>query len=106
MNNTVLSQMSIDELWALHEAVAEILATKMLAEKKNLEARLEQLKKSAEAPTPTAPVKRRQYPSVPQKFRNPDAPSETWSGRGKKPRWINEHLRRGKKLEDLLIAPK
>lgn len=28
-----------------------------------------------------------------------------WSGRGRKPRWIEEHLKKGGKLEDILIKP-
>ncbi|MGL3107834.1 H-NS histone family protein [Bradyrhizobium sp. BR 1432] len=37
------------------------------------------------------------------KYRNPKDPSETWSGRGKQPRWLKAQLRAGKKLTDLLI---
>ncbi len=29
---------------------------------------------------------------------------ETWVGRGKRPRWVNDHVSNGGKLEDLLIA--
>jgi DNA-binding protein H-NS len=35
--------MSIDELWALHAAVDQILAARLIAEKRELEKRLEQL---------------------------------------------------------------
>ncbi|WP_084306101.1 H-NS histone family protein [Bradyrhizobium sp. ARR65] len=31
-------------------------------------------------------------------------PSETWSGRGKQPRWLAAQLQAGKELEPLLIA--
>jgi DNA-binding protein H-NS len=37
------------------------------------------------------------------KYQNPKDPSETWSGRGKQPRWLKAQLRAGKKLNDLLI---
>jgi DNA-binding protein H-NS len=40
--------------------------------------------------------------SVPAKYRNPSGP-ETWSGRGKKPRWFSDALAAGKKEEDLLL---
>ena len=39
------------------------------------------------------------------KYRNPDNPSQTWSGRGKAPRWMDEKLKAGVSREDLLIAP-
>ncbi len=39
---------------------------------------------------------------VPPKYRNPKG-SETWSGRGKRPRWFVAALKSGKKEKDLLI---
>lgn len=41
--------------------------------------------------------------SVPPKFRNPAAPDQTWTGRGKRPRWFSEALDAGKQPEDLAI---
>lgn len=35
------------------------------------------------------------------KFRNPDNPEQTWTGRGKRPNWVNEALAQGKSLEEL-----
>ena len=40
---------------------------------------------------------------VPPKYRNPDNPAETWAGRGRKPKWVEEKLAHGATLEDLLI---
>jgi len=40
---------------------------------------------------------------VKPKYRNPANPAETWSGRGKRPRWFNAALAAGKKEKDLLI---
>jgi DNA-binding protein H-NS len=40
---------------------------------------------------------------VKPKFRNPADANQTWSGRGKRPRWFNEALKAGKKDKDLLI---
>jgi DNA-binding protein H-NS len=37
------------------------------------------------------------------KYRNPSDPTQTWSGRGKRPRWFHAALRAGKKEKDLLI---
>ncbi|MGH8153368.1 MAG: H-NS family nucleoid-associated regulatory protein [Rhodanobacteraceae bacterium] len=39
---------------------------------------------------------------VPPKYRNPSG-NETWSGRGKRPRWFVAALKSGKKEKDLLI---
>lgn len=42
--------------------------------------------------------------SVPPKYRNPGDPNQTWSGRGKRPRWFVDALNKGKQESDLLIA--
>ena len=44
-----------------------------------------------------------QRSAVAPKYRSPTNPSETWSGRGRKPKWVEEHLAAGKSLEALLI---
>ena len=38
---------------------------------------------------------------VPPKYRGPSG--ETWAGRGAKPRWLVDAIKRGKKLDDFLI---
>ncbi len=40
---------------------------------------------------------------VAPKYRNPANPQETWSGRGKHPRWMAAQIAKGKKAEDFLI---
>jgi DNA-binding protein H-NS len=46
-------------------------------------------------------VKKRK-PAVP-KYANPADASDTWSGRGRKPRWVVAALAAGKSLDDLAI---
>ncbi|HKE48730.1 MAG TPA: H-NS histone family protein [Rhodanobacteraceae bacterium] len=41
---------------------------------------------------------------VKPKYRNPVDPSQTWTGRGKRPRWYSAALASGKKEKDLLIV--
>lgn len=36
------------------------------------------------------------------KFRDPNDSSRTWSGRGRKPRWIEDALREGRNLDEFL----
>jgi DNA-binding protein H-NS len=50
-----------------------------------------------------AGAKRRGTGSVAPKYRNPADPEQTWSGRGKRPRWFNDALKAGKKEKDLAI---
>lgn len=49
------------------------------------------------------PTKRTRSSSLAPKYRNPKNHSETWAGRGKKPGWVEAHLKAGGKLEDLAI---
>lgn len=37
------------------------------------------------------------------KYRNPARKSETWAGRGLKPKWVVEALKQGKTLDDLSV---
>ncbi|OEZ01031.1 DNA-binding protein [Stenotrophomonas sp. BIIR7] len=54
--------------------------------------------------TKAAPAKAvRKLGKVAPKYRNPANPKETWTGRGKQPRWLAAHTTKGKKLEDFLI---
>lgn len=40
---------------------------------------------------------------VAAKYANPDNPAETWTGRGRKPRWLTAKLKDGDKVEKFLI---
>ena len=79
-----------------------VLGAKITAEKKQLEKRLEQFgrlpsDRSTGVNRSGAGRERRPYPRVLPKFRNPLEPSETWSGRGKKPRWMTKLLKSGRR---------
>jgi DNA-binding protein H-NS len=100
VKNKHLETMSVDELWNLHEEIRSMLFAKLDAEKRELERRLVQLNERIEK----KPKARRPYPKVHPKYRNPESPSETWSGRGKQPRWVGAQLRSGRKVDELLIA--
>jgi len=107
-----LVAMDFDELWLLHEQLTQILSEKISAEKLELEKRLAQLNRAK----PIAEVKgsssekhfdrppRRKYPKVLPKYCNPSVPEETWSGRGKQPRWLVAALQSGRRLEEFRIS--
>jgi DNA-binding protein H-NS len=127
MNRNDFKSMSTDELWALHEEIATRLAEALTAEKSVLENRLRRLRRGIETQHATDDAKsssaksssaksssakssgakssteRRPYPAVVPKYRNPERPSETWAGRGKKPRWLAAQLKSGKRIDDFRI---
>jgi DNA-binding protein H-NS len=100
VKNKDLARMSVDELWSLHEEVQTILSTKLDGEKRELERRMALLN----GRNGDRPKARRPYPKVHPKYRNPERPSETWSGRGRQPHWVGAQLRSGKRVDDLLIT--
>ncbi len=103
MTRQDLKSMSAEELWSLHELVNSVLASKIVAEKVQLEQRLQQLGLDPSAAAKKTSHDRRPYPQVFPKYRNPAQPGETWAGRGKQPRWLTAELKSGKKLDDFRI---
>ena len=107
-----LEAMEFDELWLLYEDLTKILAEKIAAEKLELEKRLAQLNRINPVGETEGRLAqktdrpRRKYPKVLPKYCNPSAPTETWSGRGKRPRWLVAALGSGSKLDDFLITTK
>jgi DNA-binding protein H-NS len=104
-----LETMDFNELWLLHEMLTKVLSEKITAEKLELEKRLAQLNLTerigeAGGAQSEGDRPRRKYPKVLPKYRNPSAPTETWSGRGKQPRWLVAALQSGHKLEELRIS--
>jgi DNA-binding protein H-NS len=101
-----LDTMQFDELCAIHEKLTKILSERIVAEKRELEERLAQLNRVDTRENPLfkgqrAP--RRKYPKVLPKYYNPLSPSETWSGRGKKPRWLVAALKTGHAIDEYKI---
>jgi DNA-binding protein H-NS len=103
-----LESLEFDELWSIHERLTKILSDRIAEEKLKLERRLAQLNPvdpsdlSSEAQKPDGPA-RRKYPKVLPKYCNPNEPTETWSGRGKQPRWLVAALKAGQTLENFKI---
>jgi DNA-binding protein H-NS len=101
-----LQTMSLDDLWSLHEKVSAILSARIKAEKHELEKRLAVLNRGmdvvpGDSLSLTGKI-RRKYPRVLPKYRNPQT-SETWSGRGKRPRWLVAAMKSGRKIEEFRI---
>jgi DNA-binding protein H-NS len=112
MRKPDLAAMPFEELWRLHEEITKILSDKIVAEKRELEDRLAKLNRveiirEPESSHPlfmTDRAPRRKYPKVLPKYCNPQAPSQTWSGRGKRPRWLVAALETGHRLDEFKIG--
>ena len=102
-----LSSMSLKELKRLERDIANAISTfdtriKAVAIAE-LEAHARQLGFSlAELTGGAVSVKRSRTAAV-EKYRNPANASDTWSGRGRQPRWLSAKLSKGSKLGDFTL---
>ncbi len=100
-----LDHLSLKDLKDLHAQVTKAIATFVDRKKKQALAELEEKARehgfSLSELTGAAPVRKRTPATA--KYANPANSADTWSGRGRKPRWFEEAIANGKKADDLLI---
>jgi DNA-binding protein H-NS len=98
-NSMNFKSMSIEKLAKLKDQVESALSSKVAETRRILQSNLTKLTGFGRASMRGAARGK-----VAPKYRNPDSPSETWAGRGLKPRWLAAALKAGKKLEYFSIA--
>ena len=100
-----LNALSLKELKELQSQIARAIASYEERKKKeavaDLEDRARQMGFSLAELLGTSPVRKRAPASA--KYANPANSAETWSGRGRKPRWFEAALAEGKSPEDLSV---
>lgn len=100
-----LSKLSILELETLAREVETEITNRRAAEKERV---LQQMRELAASVGMTLEelLREQRTPAVTAapRYRHPDDPSLTWSGRGKRPAWVNEALAAGKTLDDLAVS--
>ncbi|MDX1803697.1 MAG: H-NS histone family protein [Alcanivorax sp.] len=114
-----LDELSIEELEKLIKQAETALEKKRKAELKNAQAVLEKMakdlgvapesllkgvesKKTTRAKKATKKKAGARRPAK-VKYRNPKDSSQTWTGRGKRPIWLQQALDNGAKLEDFAV---
>jgi len=102
-----LNSISLDELKKLQKdidrAIASFEARRIAAARAELEARAKELGVTLNQVMGEASAKKIKTP-VPVKYRNPKNHEETWTGRGRKPRWLTVALTStSAKLEDFAV---
>ena len=100
-----LQSMSLPELKQLHKEVAIAIETYRERQKEEaravLEAKAKEMGFNLSDLTPGGT--RRKAKSSPARYRHPENPELTWTGRGRRPNWIVSALESGRKLEDLAV---
>lgn len=100
-----LNSLSLKELKDLQSQVAKAVASFEDRRKKETIAELEELARSkgfSWAELTGTTVVRKRAPAAP-KYANPADQSDTWSGRGRKPRWFDAAIKSGQRPEDLAV---
>lgn len=92
MKASELAQMSLKDLRALSARVEEAIANREHQDRADVKAKLADL--AAKAGFSVGELfgngRGGKRGSVAVKFRNPKDPTQTWTGRGRKPNWLNE----------------
>jgi DNA-binding protein H-NS len=99
-----LKSMSIDALVGLRGKIDSVLGSKVVGERRALESELAKLTRFESGGSRSKSLRFGARGKVAPKFRNPENPSETWAGRGLKPRWLAAAIKSGRKLDDFRIA--
>lgn len=104
-----LSKYTVDELESLKKDIDKEIVSRRKQEEKQAR---EELKEVAakygfslnELIIGTSTARGRSPSEAQNKFRDPDDPSKTWTGRGRKPNWVKEREAAGWLIEDLRAA--
>lgn len=101
-----LDEMSLKDLKDLAAKVQKAIVSFEERKKREALAQIEETAKklgfSLAELTGETKAKRRRATVAP-KYANPKNRAETWTGRGRRPRWVEEALKSGKTLDDLKI---
>lgn len=97
-----LDKMSLEELKALRKQVESAIADFEKRRKKEALAAAQRAAQEHGFSLDEVLSAKGGAKSMPR-FANPASPDQTWTGRGRQPRWVKEALAKGKTLDDLAI---
>lgn len=99
-----ISSLSVSELERLKGSIDSAIANRRDTELMNLRNAIDEMLEEAgftlEEVLQARPTKKR---VIKPKYSNPANPEQTWSGRGRKPNWVEEWTSTGRSLDECLI---
>lgn len=99
-----LEKYTFAELAEMRTEIDRLIEQKKVEEKSSLKAKLAEIAKEQGFDLDEVLGRRGRRGSVPPKYRDPENPTNTWTGRGRMPRWmVAATKKRGVKKEDFLI---
>lgn len=103
MSNIDLDNLSISELDNLKNTINSAIQNKRQTELLEVRRKLDDLIDSSPFTLQEVMEAKAMRKPVKPKYRNPDDESLTWTGRGRRPRWVDERIKAGVSLEDMTI---
>jgi len=104
MSNVDISNLSVAELEKLKGSIDSAIANRRDGELLNLRQAIDDMVEQAGFTLDEVlQVRTSKKRAVKAKYSNPNNPAETWSGRGRKPIWVQEWTNAGRDLNDCLI---
>jgi DNA-binding protein H-NS len=99
-----INGLSVKELRELRSNIDTAIAERKQTERAELKRKMSEMAAAAGLSLAEVLGTGRKRGPIGAKYRNPDNHSETWSGRGRQPRWLVAKLKKGAKREDFLIG--
>lgn len=104
MSQVDLKNLSLEELANIQKNAGDLIKSRQKEEIKNAYVQFQEIAKSLgvsveEIVKAGKGIKNKR----PAKYQNPADKSQTWSGQGRKPQWLEAELSKGKTLESFLI---
>lgn len=107
MKTIKLSELRLSELIRIQNELPKAIQRAKKNEKKKLRKEIETLAAqsgfSIDEIMGKTSKKKKPIKKVAPKFENPDDTDQKWTGRGRRPLWVENHLSYGGSMDDLLI---
>ena len=103
MKKTDMLKLSYAELLRMQITLEEVISEKEVQERENARDELEKRAKELGFDASDLFSGQKTKAKAKAKYAHPENPSKTWSGRGRQPHWIKDHLENGGKIEDLKV---
>jgi DNA-binding protein H-NS len=101
MRDSQLEKMPLKELLALDAKIKLAIAEKRISERHDLKAKMEELARASGFSVGELFGRKGKGGNGVAKYRNPKDPSQTWTGRGRRPLWM---AKAGGDIERFLIS--
>ena len=103
MTGINLNELSVEQLEVLKNDIDKAVEGKKVSELLEVRAKLDELIDNSPFTLEEVLEAEKMRKPVAPKYRNPADANETWTGRGRRPRWVDEYLDQGGTLDQVLI---